>query len=260
MYTIGQVSKFFGISRDTLKFYEDKGLINPKKNNTNSYREYDDFDIHEILTINSYREIDFEIKKIQEIKKHKSIDDIECMLEEKEQQIHEEILYKNLLLKRIKVIKDNCKKIKDYLGKFIIAEMKPLVVKGELSDFFAYDEYDIIQKHSNNLKNAVTFTGLVRVINYTKQDCFENKFLVVNRVENYDEDIEGEIISYSKCLYTIVEAGRSNIDKEVESNIRKIARENGYELIGLSYVSLLITTYDEGNERRYLEIYTPIKS
>ncbi|EQJ77613.1 merR regulatory family protein [Clostridioides difficile P48] len=26
MYTIGQVSKFLGISRDTLKFYEDKGL------------------------------------------------------------------------------------------------------------------------------------------------------------------------------------------------------------------------------------------
>lgn len=31
MYTIGQVSKFLGISRDTLKFYEDKGLVNPKK-------------------------------------------------------------------------------------------------------------------------------------------------------------------------------------------------------------------------------------
>ncbi|HGM3488157.1 TPA: MerR family transcriptional regulator [Clostridioides difficile] len=38
MYTIGQVSKFLGISRDTLKFYEDKGLVNPKKNDENGYR------------------------------------------------------------------------------------------------------------------------------------------------------------------------------------------------------------------------------
>ena len=29
MYNIGEVSKYLGISRDTLKFYESKGLINP---------------------------------------------------------------------------------------------------------------------------------------------------------------------------------------------------------------------------------------
>ena len=31
MYTIGQVAKFLGVSRDTLKFYEEKGLVNPQQ-------------------------------------------------------------------------------------------------------------------------------------------------------------------------------------------------------------------------------------
>lgn len=57
MYNIGEVSKYLGISRDTLKFYESKGLINPKKNSGNGYREYDHFDIYDITTINFYREI-----------------------------------------------------------------------------------------------------------------------------------------------------------------------------------------------------------
>ena len=57
MYNIGEVSKYLGISRDTLKFYESKGLINPKKNAGNGYREYDHFDIYDITTINFYREI-----------------------------------------------------------------------------------------------------------------------------------------------------------------------------------------------------------
>ena len=35
MYSVGQVAKFLGVSRDTLKFYEDKGLVNPKKNAEN---------------------------------------------------------------------------------------------------------------------------------------------------------------------------------------------------------------------------------
>ena len=81
MYNIGEVSKYLGISRDTLKFYESKGLINPKKNSGNGYREYDYFDIYDITTINFYREIDIEIKKIQEIKKNMSIEDLEFLLQ-----------------------------------------------------------------------------------------------------------------------------------------------------------------------------------
>ncbi|WP_302631934.1 MerR family transcriptional regulator [uncultured Clostridium sp.] len=65
MYNIGEVSKYLGVSRDTLKFYENKGLINPKKNEENGYREYDYFDIYDITTINFYREIDIEIKKFK---------------------------------------------------------------------------------------------------------------------------------------------------------------------------------------------------
>ena len=57
MYNIGEVSKYLGVSRDALKFYENKGLINPKKNEENGYREYDHFDIYDITTINFYREI-----------------------------------------------------------------------------------------------------------------------------------------------------------------------------------------------------------
>ena len=65
IYNIGKVSKYLGIYRDTLIFYESKGLINPKKNAENGYREYDHFDIYDITTINFYREIDIEIKKFK---------------------------------------------------------------------------------------------------------------------------------------------------------------------------------------------------
>ena len=37
MYTIGQVAKFLNVSRDTLKFYEEKELVKPKQNIENGY-------------------------------------------------------------------------------------------------------------------------------------------------------------------------------------------------------------------------------
>ncbi|EOP68771.1 hypothetical protein IIQ_02024 [Bacillus cereus VD118] len=65
MYTIGQVAKFLSVSRDTLKFYEEKDLVKPKQNVENRYRTYNHLDIYDITTVNFYREMDIEIKKFR---------------------------------------------------------------------------------------------------------------------------------------------------------------------------------------------------
>ena len=98
MYTIGQVAKFLNISRDTLKFYEEKGLVTPEKDDKNGYRIYSEYDIYDVLTTNYYRELDIEIKKIQEIRKIKSVEDVAQLIEEKEKLIEEEIEAKQYLL------------------------------------------------------------------------------------------------------------------------------------------------------------------
>jgi DNA-binding transcriptional MerR regulator len=98
MYNIGQVAKFLGVSRDTLKFYEEKELVKPKQNSENGYRKYNHFDIYDITTVNFYREVDIEIKKIQELRKSMSIEGIQSLFEEKEQAVLNEIEYQKLLV------------------------------------------------------------------------------------------------------------------------------------------------------------------
>ena len=220
MYTIGQVAKFLGVSRDTLKFYEEKELVKPKQDDENGYRKYNHFDIYDVITINFYREIDIEIKKIQEIRKSKSVEDIALILEEKEQKILAEIKYKNLLLKHIKLVKEDCEKIKQHLGEHTIKEMKPLEVKGEITDFTAYGEYKILQKNTDNLKEAVTLRGLRRVISFDEEGITGDRFIVVRKAENFGNNIKGEVITHPKCIYTIIEDGRwltggENIDNKV---------------------------------------------
>jgi len=264
MYTIGQVANFLGVSRDTLKFYEEKELVKPKQNMENGYRKYNHFDIYDITTVNFYREIDIEIKKIQELRKSKSIEGIHSILEEKEQEVLQEIEYKKLLLKKLQIVKEDCEKIKQFLGQYIVKEMKPLEIKGEIEHFTAYDEYETLKKNADNLKKAVTLTSLRRVISFNEEGIIEDKFIIVRKVEDPDEEIEGEILSHPKCIYTIMEDGRwstggKNIDHNVEESIRNVAIENGYDLSGQVYINLLLTTYEDGLERVFLEIYAPIK-
>ncbi|WP_018759050.1 MerR family transcriptional regulator [Paenibacillus terrigena] len=264
MYTIGQVAKFLGVSRDTLKFYEEKELVRPKQNIVNGYRKYNHFDIYDITTVNFYRELDIEIKKIQELRKSKSIEGIKSLLEEKEQEVLEEIEYKKLLLKKLQIVKEDCEKIKQFLGEYTVKEMKPLEIKGELEHFTAYDEYEALLENTDSLKRAVTLTSLRRVICFNEKGIIEDKFIVVRKVEDVVKEIEGEILSHPKCIYTVIEDGRwstggKSIDHNVEASLRKVALEKGYELLGLVYINILLTTYEEGLERIFLEIYAPIK-
>lgn len=264
MYTIGQVAKFLGVSRDTLKFYEEKELVNPQQDIENGYRKYSHFDIYDVITVNFYREIDMEIKKIQELRKSKSIEGIQSLLEEKEQAVLEDIKYKKLLLKKLQMVKKDCEKVKQFLGKYTVKEMNALEVKGEMEHFTTYDKYEMLKKNADSLKRAVTLTSLRRVIRFNEEGIIEEKFIIVRKVEDSDENIEGELLFHPKCIYTVVENGRGstggkNIDHNVENSLRKAAKEKGYELLGLVYINILLTTYEDELERVFLEIYAPVK-
>lgn len=52
MYTVGQVANFLGVSRDTLKYYEEKELVKPRYDDVNGYRKYNPYDIHDVITTN----------------------------------------------------------------------------------------------------------------------------------------------------------------------------------------------------------------
>lgn len=263
MYTVGKVSDFLGVSKDTLKFYEQKGLVNPNKDDANGYRLYDHFDIYDVIATNFYREIDIEIKKIQEIRRSKSVEEIENLLMEKEEAIANEIESKKLLLQRIHSVKQGCERIQEYLGEYTIKEMKPLVVKDEISNFKAYDEYKVIRKNTDHPRTAVTLSNLRRIVSFDDTGITGDRFVVVQDAQNCDFENGEEVLSHSRCIYTIVEDGRflnagNSIDDEVGTFLRTIVQDNGYELLGIVYANILLTSYKEGLERVFLEIYAPI--
>ncbi len=266
MYTVGQVAKFLGISRDTLKFYEEKNLINPKQDEENGYRKYNIIDINEVITVNFYRDIDIEIKKIQEIKKEESLDTIEAILDEKQKKLEEEIEYKKLLLSRIEGIKEDCKSIEESLNKFTIKEMKPIVVTSEIEmkedaeDTFSeiLNKYD----YSTRIKKAVNLSDVSRIVYFNKDTVTKERYIFYEKLEKAVDE-KREIISYPKCIYIVIAVpiinDGDNIDENMAASIIEIAKELGYETLGIAFVNLLFNGYKDGQNVQYLEIYAPVK-
>jgi MerR family copper efflux transcriptional regulator len=64
---IGEVSALTGLTRKTVRFYSDKGLIHPLHRKENGYRSYDKQHISELNLIRQARLVGFSLEECQEL-------------------------------------------------------------------------------------------------------------------------------------------------------------------------------------------------
>lgn len=70
-YLIGDVARMVGLSRDTLRFYEKKGIITAKKKE-NGYRYYSENDIYRLMYIIYHRKMNTSLEEIEGLIKGRS--------------------------------------------------------------------------------------------------------------------------------------------------------------------------------------------
>lgn len=69
---ICEVEEQVGISKKNIRFYEDKGLLTPKRNSENGYREYDESHVKELEEIKLFRKLGLPLEEIRNIKNSKT--------------------------------------------------------------------------------------------------------------------------------------------------------------------------------------------
>lgn len=64
-YSIHSVAELLGISADAIRLYEKEGLVKPLRDEKNGYRYYENEQIHRIMGIHLYRQIDVGLSQIK---------------------------------------------------------------------------------------------------------------------------------------------------------------------------------------------------
>ena len=85
MYTILELSKTAGVTTRTLRFYDQKGLLCPRRQNSSSYRVYDSADIERLQQILFYRELGMHLDDIKRIIDNADFDPITALREHRHQ-------------------------------------------------------------------------------------------------------------------------------------------------------------------------------
>ena len=122
--SIGDVEKITGISKDRLRYYEEKNLITPVRDTDNSYREYDNEELLKLMGIQMYRSMDLGVKQIQQIQDSDTIEGICNVFKKRQQQL--KLQMSELQKQNDSVARgiEDCEKITKYLGHYTIKSDK----------------------------------------------------------------------------------------------------------------------------------------
>lgn len=114
-YKIGELSKLTGTSIDTIRFYEEKGLLIPKFRAALGVRFYDGTAINTLSFIHTAKELGFSLSEISDFLEIKTTKSEECSLALekiviKEADIDKKIRELKKIKKALHKISDRCKK------------------------------------------------------------------------------------------------------------------------------------------------------
>lgn len=148
---ITEVERETGVSKQNIRFYEKEGLIFPKRNKLNSYREYSQEDIRQIKEIKMFRMLDVSLEDIGNILKgNKTIsfvmEEHQKRLEERAEKLSAAIHFCEELKKRDelgdvdeRIAEIESKKFGNYFTKWIEDYKKVMAAEHELRFNFIPD-------------------------------------------------------------------------------------------------------------------------
>ena len=242
-YKINEISKLYGIGKDSLRYYERIGILNPKRD-INGYRMYGFSDISRLNVINELKNLGFEIRRIKELLSERSVKSTMNMLDmeitEIDRKILElEVLKEKLKLRRINIEKEHSESSFGEIHEVYIPERRCI----QLSDRIMRDEeVDFMikrlqEKHNKNLYilgnsmiGATVDFEFIPGKQYLDEDfrnsiefsMYDSVFCIVDD-ENYDFIIpEGKYISikykgnYNQTNYYIMKSVNHALERKLK--------------------------------------------
>ncbi|WP_434796442.1 MerR family transcriptional regulator [Terrisporobacter vanillatitrophus] len=264
-YKTGELSKIYKLGRDSIKYYEKLGLLNPTRD-TNSYRMYTIKDICNLNLIRELRTLDFSMQRIKEYIENRNIQTTRKMLSEEIELIEKKVevlnSHKDPLSKRLSSI-DKCIEHTTFnrIELLYMNKRKSLTV-GSNESFAENNDY-LIQKLRDKFEDKFYVLG-----NSNFGAVFDSKS-IANGIYNYykhtfcllDDDASDYNFVLDEGYYvTYTYKGDYNQYEQVFEMLYKFIEINKYTILGDPIEIYKIDVYETSLEDEYVtQVQIPVK-
>lgn len=265
-YKISEVSNILNIPIDTLRYYEKKKIVHPKKNSSNNYRFYDAWDINYLVECKKFRHYDFSLSEVEDILYHDDLSSFIDKINERQNYFEEKMKYYTLLKKKNAEYTSSLNDITKNLNKFTFTYSPEICYflhrynyTYEFKDHFG-DMFDVwldyfpfvetlveIQEDSMMNRDHQYSWGFAMKKEYV--DAFD---IPLNNKIKHQESVES--------IYTIICAGdKGSFSLNLLEDAMAFIKRNGYRLSGTITGNLLARVHEPNGYYRYIEVWLPVK-
>lgn len=264
-YTVGEVSKIFNVSTDTLRYYDKLNLVKPWKTGENGYRYYSKAQFEMISTIILLRSVGTPIQKLFSVLNYEDASGIEAELLRRMEEIDIKINELQSLKAKASLL---CNNIKDtcYDEEIIVRKLPKFWLLSK--EFGAEDELDIDEiLRTNNLikRDWVSFANIISTIDQERLkagDYHSYKkygYLSENPCDTDSKYLE--VIESRLCVCCNAKVSRidhTDIDRIYDSMMAFI-KNNDYVMIGDAIERHVLDLYQGKELTIYFKIYIPVE-
>lgn len=270
-YLVNEIAKYFGVTNDTIRYYDKLGIISPKKDKNNNYRYYDRGDIICFSYVFELKNIDLPLKQIKTMLNDSSLEHASSVIEE-----HERII--GAKIKELQQLKSV---INDYRKCFNNAIENVDVIKISENPNIIYREIE--EPNGSVIENMAYFQKLTMMhvplftfcINKELflSDMFSNNVMECRKHFKYSLSLKDEedlitkvdfphkdfkIINPKKWLTSVIKF-YTNKDYSSILKIREYIKRNNIEIDDSILLRAISFKNNFENNYDYYEVYIPIK-
>ncbi len=144
-YLIGDVADLMGLSRDTLRYYEKRGILSSQRGD-NGYRYYTEQDISRLISILYQRKMDIRLKDMEILRSSEnSIDDLTAIMDGRLREEEKAIRLHQQNIARLQMTKADCEDIRRNLGQISLRDFPAAYIiiphtdlPGSIEQWFSY--------------------------------------------------------------------------------------------------------------------------
>lgn len=267
-YLIGEVSKLFNVTRDTLVHYDKIGVLSPQKDSNNGYRYYEMDDLNCLTDIILFKGLNISLSDINDILRNSSPSDILKLIEEKEAYLEEQVNNIKKLSKKLSIMKEDVKVCTDSINKVEFGIEKDNCFFIEITKEYKFNDFiEIVEKFGGFDQDWYDYGHFAFLIDegaLFDEDAEKKIKWGITFQEDYHKIKELnmkhklEHVSNNKYMYTVIALNDDTYETWIDS-IEEIVITNNIEVSGSILGRMLLTVYENETPIDYYEVYIPIK-
>ena len=260
-YFIGDLAQIVGISKDTLRFYEKKGILASKRK-ANGYRYFSNDDLYRLLSISYHKKMNASLENIRDfLNGERPVTSIQKDLADRIAEEEMELFYHRQVITRLKLMIEDITAIQKHLNRFCLKDFPLSCCIGSCSSV-----QESLQKWFRQ-SSAVPGMDMAYLYNcFSFQDSvltLQKVYLLLyaeawDSVRDESNQLPYPTMEVPRCIYTIVTSDSPAPSVSQVSQMQQWAHSHSLKTSGLVYSNNVTFHFEKDKNIYYLELYMPL--